>query len=64
MNTYMSTAGNTAKQRATHTAAYKQHKKVRPWLGANLQCICQYTKLSHKPFMPDSSLTHYACNTG
>ena len=42
MNTYMSTPGNTAKL-GPHTATYKQHKVVRPWLGANLQCISQHT---------------------
>ena len=26
-----------------HTATYRQHKEVRPWLGANLQCISQHT---------------------
>ena len=41
-DTHMSTPGNTAKQEL-HTAAYRQHKEVRPWLGANLQCINQHT---------------------
>ena len=40
-DTYMSTPGNTAKD--PHTATYRQHKEVRPWLGANLQCISQHT---------------------
>ena len=30
MNAYMSAPG-------------RQHKEVRPWLGANLQCISQHT---------------------
>ena len=43
-DTYMSTPGNTAKLGATT----QQHtdstiKVVRPWLGANLQCISQHT---------------------
>ena len=37
-DTYMSTPGNTAKLGAT----YRQHKEVRPWLGANLLCISQH----------------------
>ena len=42
-DTYMSTPGNTAKLGIPHTATYRQHKEVRPWLGANLQCISQHT---------------------
>ena len=48
-DTYMSTIGNTMK---SHT----QHKVVRPWLGANLQCISQHTTESaHQPTMPAAS---------
>ena len=36
---YMSTPGNTAKLETAH----RQHKEVRPWLEANLQCISQHT---------------------
>ena len=41
-DTYMSTPGNTAKLGGTHSNIYRQHKEVRPWLGANLQCISQH----------------------
>ena len=41
-DTYMSTPSNTAKLGAVHTATYRQHKEVRPWLRANLQCISQH----------------------
>ena len=35
------------------TATYRQHKEVRPWLGANLQCISQHTTESaHYPATP------------
>ena len=40
-DTYMSTPGNTAKLEP-YTATYRQHKEVRPWLGANLQSISQH----------------------
>ena len=48
-DTYMSTLGNSAKLRAIpHTATYRQHKVIRPWFGANLQCISQHTtELAH-----------------
>ena len=39
----MSTPGNTAKLGATRAATDRQHKEVRPWLGANLECISQHT---------------------
>ena len=42
-DTHMSTPGITAKLGATHSNIYRQHKEVRPWLGANLQCISQHT---------------------
>ena len=36
-----------------HTATYRQHKVIRPWLGANLQCISQHTtKSALQPTMP------------
>ena len=33
----------TQRSQEPHTAAYRQHKEVRPWLGANLQCISWHT---------------------
>ena len=43
MNTHMSTPGNTAKLGATHSNIQTAQSIVRPWLGANLQCISQHT---------------------
>ena len=40
-DTYMSTPGNTAKPRAIHSSI-QTAQVARPWLGANLQCICQH----------------------
>ena len=51
MNEY-SRPGNAAKL-GTFTATYRQHNVVRPWFGANLQCISQHTnKSGHQLTMP------------
>ena len=42
-DTHMSTPGNTAKLGTANTGTYRQHKEVRPWLEANLQCISLQT---------------------
>ena len=33
----------TQQSQEPYTATYREHKEVRPWLGANLQCISQHT---------------------
>ena len=53
-DTYTSTPGKvTQRSQEPYTATYRQHKVVRPWLGANLQCISKHTTESAlKPTMP------------
>ena len=49
-DTYMSTPGELVTQRSLepNTETNTQHKVVRPWLGANLQCISQHnTESAH-----------------
>ena len=44
----MSAPGNTP-----HSATYRKHKVVRPWMGSTLQCVSQHTTESaHYPAMP------------